>query len=60
MIRRDRAFYALAIAFMALGVFSATDEKSGGSAVWIALGAAFLAMGAAKRAGDKGTDNAGR
>lgn len=57
-IRRDYGFYALAIAFMALGVFYATDDTKGGSAVWIALGAAMLALGAAGRASKKDGDDA--
>ena len=60
MIRRDRAFFALAIAFMALSIAFATDETPGGSAVGIALGAAFLAIGAAKSASEKGKDDARR
>ena len=53
-LRKKHAFFAVAIAFMALGVVFATDDKKGGAAVWIALGAAFMAIGAAKRASDKG------
>ena len=52
-IRRDYGFYALAVVFMLLGVAYATDDTKSGSAVWIALGAAFLALGGSARASRK-------
>ena len=57
-LRRDYGFYAIAVAFMALGVFYATDDTKGGSAVWIALGASFLALGASAKASKKDSDDA--
>ncbi|MCW1403354.1 hypothetical protein OKA06_13885 [Novosphingobium sp. MW5] len=56
-INRGTLFMLVAVVFMIIAVSKATDG-SGGSAVWIALGAAFIALGAAQRKKDKGGDDA--
>ena len=56
-INRGIGFMVLAVIFMAIAVYQATGG-GGGSAVWIALGAAFIALGAtqSKKRGDDPDD----
>jgi uncharacterized membrane protein len=57
-INRGIGFMLVAVIFMIIAVYKATDDR-GGSAVWIALGAAFIALGAAQLKKGKDGDNAG-
>ena len=52
-VNRGIGFMLVAVIFMLIAVFQATGDR-GGSAVWIALGAVFIALGAAqsKKRGD--------
>ena len=56
-INRGIGFMVVAVIFIAIAVYYATRD-GGGSAVWIALGAAFIALGAtqSKKRGDDPDD----
>lgn len=49
------AYMGLAVAFMLVAVFQGV--RGGGVAVWIALGAVFIALGSAQVAKQKGGDD---
>ena len=53
-INRGIGFMVVAVIFIAIAVYYATRRDGGGSAVWIALGAAIIALGAtqSKKRGD--------
>ncbi len=53
---RGVGFMLVAVLFMCIAVYQATGDR-GGSAVWIALGAAFIALGAAQAKKSKDGDD---
>jgi SNF family Na+-dependent transporter len=53
---RRIGFMLGAVIFMALAVYKATGDQ-GGSAVWVALGAVFIALGGAQAKKDKAKDS---
>ncbi len=58
MKQQGTAFFALGVAFMAIGASQFALKMGGSGAAFIALGAAFFAIGARKR--KAGGDDAGR
>ena len=54
---RGIGFMLIAVLFMGIAVYQATGDRGGG-AVWIALGAAFVALGAAQSKKGKGDRDA--
>jgi hypothetical protein len=52
---RGRAFIAVAIAFMAVGL-SRSGSGAGGASAWIALGVVFLVLGAVRLRRERGGD----
>ena len=56
---RGVGFMLVAVLFMGIAVYQSTGDR-GGVAVWIALGAVFIALGAAQSKKGRGGDDAPR